>query len=248
MDLFFFPHSVYPTLFIILFSPRRVSWLLQLDAHCGSERDTVIRDAPQFRLFCSLRALCAATLFSQHSTRASVYDIDVKDAPFSLFSLLTLVVWWILCDFSPRFSNLFFFFFFTSHVVVYVRLYLRYLTFFSFLFCLKIYSIMSLWWPAGEIGRRRLRSSDWLVVVVVSIKKWMVRSRATTTHRTMLLIVYYTLWSLLLAVVVLHISISLSGIPTGELYGRSSLSLSLAMSNPVWTRLNDFYWCNSHLS
>ena len=111
MDLFFFPHSVYPTLFIILFSPRRVSWLLQLDAHCGSdpERDTVIRDAPQFRLFCSLRALCAATLFSQHSSRASVYDIDVKDAPFSL---LTLVVWWILCDFSPRFSNLFFFFFF----------------------------------------------------------------------------------------------------------------------------------------
>ena len=118
----------------------------------------------------------------------------------------------------------FFLFLFTSHVVVYVRLYLRYLTFFSFLFCLKIYSIMSLWWPAGEIGRRRLRSSDWLVVVVVSIKKWMVRSRATTTHRTMLLIVYYTLWSLLLAVVVLHISISLSGIPTGELYGRSSLS------------------------
>ena len=100
---------------------------------------------------------------------------------------------------------------------------------FFFLFCLKIYSIMSLWWPAGEIGRRRLRSSDWLVVVVVSIKKWMVRSRATTTHRTMLLIVYYTLWSLLLAVVVLHISISLSGIPTGELYGRSSLSLSLSL-------------------
>ena len=129
-----------------------------------------------------------------------------------------------------RDSRIFFSFsFFTSHVVVYVRLYLRYLTFFSFLFCLKIYSIMSLWWPAGEIGRRRLRSSDWLVVVVVSIKKWMVRSRATTTHRTMLLIVYYTLWSLLLAVVVLHISISLSGIPTGELYGRSSLSLSLSL-------------------
>ena len=127
-----------------------------------------------------------------------------------------------------RDSRIFFSFsFFTSHVVVYVRLYLRYLTFFSFLFCLKIYSIMSLWWPAGEIGRRRLRSSDWLVVVVVSIKKWMVRSRATTTHRTMLLIVYYTLWSLLLAVVVLHISISLSGIPTGELYGRSSLTRSV---------------------